>query len=127
MKYLKETATQGLILKSDPSKGIEEYMDADFAVIWNQEECKDPGLVLSKTGYIFTYYNCLVIWVVWLQTEIALSTMKSKSIAQYQVMRYVLTFVSLMKEIEFVLNIQVDTPTVMCNIFKNTVTVKKDS
>ena len=43
----------------------------------------------------------------------------------YQGMRDVLPFVSLMKEIEFLLEIQRETPKVLCSIFKNPVTVYK--
>ena len=46
--------TQGLILKPDTEKGMECYMDADFAGGWNQEEGKDPLLVLYITGYVIT-------------------------------------------------------------------------
>ena len=38
-------------------------------------------------------------------------------------MEVFLPFVNIMKEIEFVLNFQGDTPTVWCSIFKNPVTV----
>ena len=56
------------------------------------------------------------------QTEIALITMEAEYIDIYQEMRYVLTFVSLMKEIEFVLKLQVDTMTVLCSLFENPIT-----
>ena len=45
LKYRKGTSEQGLIMNPDPEKGIECYIDADFAVIWNQEEGEDPGWV----------------------------------------------------------------------------------
>ena len=59
---------QGLILKPDPEKGIEFYMDADFAGGWDQEEDKDPGSVLSRTGYVIAYDNCPIIWTSRIQT-----------------------------------------------------------
>ena len=49
-------------------------MDSDFSVRWNQEECKDPGLVISIMGYVISYGNCPIIWVSRLQKEIVLST-----------------------------------------------------
>ena len=61
-------AAQGLIMKPDPEKGIELYVDADFAVRWNQEEGKDPVSFLSRTGYAITYDNRPIIWVFYLQT-----------------------------------------------------------
>ena len=42
-------------------------------------------------------------------------------------MREVLPFVSLMKEIEFVLKLQRDTLTVLCSLFENPFTVYKDN
>ena len=45
--------------------------------MWNKEKDKDPGLVLSRRGYIITYDKCPIIWVSWLQIEIVLSTMEA--------------------------------------------------
>ena len=39
----------------------------------------------------------------------------------------ILPFVSLMKEIEFILKLQGDTPMVLCSILENTVTYYKDN
>ena len=68
LMYPKGTSEQVLIMNPDPGKIIECYVDADFAGRWNQEKGKDPGLVLSRTGYIISYANCLIIWVSWPQT-----------------------------------------------------------
>ena len=68
LKYPKGTNTQGLILKLDPEKGIECYMYADFEGVWNKEEGKYPGPVLSITGYVITNVNCQIIWVRRIQT-----------------------------------------------------------
>ena len=37
-------------------------MDADVWGGWNQEEDKYPVLVISITGYIIIYVNCMIIW-----------------------------------------------------------------
>ena len=42
LKYLKGTATHGLIMKPDTEKGIECYVDAYFAVGYNQEIERTP-------------------------------------------------------------------------------------
>ena len=68
LNYLKVTDTQGLIMKPDPEKGIKCYVDAGFAGGWNQEEGKDPGSVLSRTGYVITYANCPIILARRIQT-----------------------------------------------------------
>ena len=89
-------------------------MDAEFFGGWNQEEVKDP--------YIISYANSPIIWVSWIQTEIGLSTKEAEIIDFSQVMRDVLPFVILMKEIKFVLKLQVDTPKVMCSLFDKPLT-----
>ena len=74
-------------------------MYADLARRWNQEEGKDPGSVLSRTGYLISYANYPIIWTIWIQKEIVLSITEAEYIVLYQVMRDVSPFVSLMKEI----------------------------
>ena len=44
-----------------------------------------------------------------------------------QSIREVIPFLSLMKEIEFVLKLQGETPTALCSIFENLVIVYKDN
>ena len=43
IKYLKGTATQALITKIDPEKGINWYFDADFAIECDQDKVTDYG------------------------------------------------------------------------------------
>ena len=100
-------------MKPDTEKEIECYVDADFAGGWNQEEDKDPGLVLSRIGYVIIYANFPIIWVIRIQIEIALITMEAEYISLSQTMRDVLPFVSLIKEIQFLLNLQGYTLTVL--------------
>ena len=73
-----------MILKPDPEKEIECYVDADLAGGWNQEEVKDPDSVIYRTGYVITNANFPIILVSRLQTEIALSTTEAECIALYQ-------------------------------------------
>ena len=53
--------------------------------------------------------------------------MEAEYISLSQLMTGVLTFVSLMKYIYFVLKLQKDTPTVLCSIFENPVTVQNEN
>ena len=78
-------------------------------------------------GYVSSYANCPTIWASRLQIEIAISTTEAEYIALSQAIRDVLPFVSIMKEIDFVIKLQADTPTVLCSIFKNPVTVYEDN
>ena len=100
-------------------------MDVEFSGGWNQEEGKDPGLVSSRTYCVISYANCPIIWASQIHTEIVIITMEDEYISLSQVMRYVLTFVSLMKEIEIVIKLQVDIPKVLCSIFEKPLTPVK--
>ena len=62
-----------------------------------------------------------------IQTKIMLSTTEVECIALYQSMRYVLPSMILMKDIEFVIEIQGDDPEVLFSLFENPVTVHKDN
>ena len=102
-------------------KGIGCYVDSEFARGWNKEEGKGPGSILCIVGYIIMYDNCPIIWASRLQTEIVFSKIEAKYIAISQAMRDVLPFMSLMKEISFVLELEDDVPKIKSSIFENTV------
>ena len=59
-------------MNTDPEKGIEYYVGAEFPGGWNQEEGKDPGLAIYRTGYIISYANYPIIWEIRIQTETSL-------------------------------------------------------
>ena len=98
-KYLLATKDRGIKFKPDSSKGIECYVDADFAGAWDKADANNPENVLSRTGFIIFYCGCPVFWCSKLQTEIALSTAESEYIALSQATREVIPFVNLLKEI----------------------------
>ena len=69
------------------------YVDADFSGKWNQEESKETGAVMYITDVVVTCTNCPIIWLIWIQTEIELSTMEVEYIALLLATRDVLSFV----------------------------------
>lgn len=77
-RYLKGTRTQGFILKPDPSKGLEIYVDAVFSGNWIPKEARDRDTARSRHGYYITYAGCPIVWKSQLQTEIALSSTESE-------------------------------------------------
>ncbi len=85
-RYLLDTRKRGIIYKLDKSKGLECYVDVDFAGEWSQADAENADNVLSRTGYILMYANCPILWVSRLQTEIALSTAKAEYIALSQLL-----------------------------------------
>ena len=97
-------------MKPDTEKGIECCVGAELSVGWNKEEFRDPDSLLSRTGYVIMYAKCPIIWEIRLQTVIAFSTTEAEYIALSQVMKDVLPFMSLMKEISFVIELEDDSP-----------------
>jgi hypothetical protein len=77
-RYLCNNCEQGITYKIDKSKGVEVYIDADFAGGWSSADADNADNVLSRTGFVICYANCPLIWCSKLQTEIALSTAKAE-------------------------------------------------
>ena len=74
---------------------------------------------MSHMGYIITYAVCPVLCCSMLQTEIALSTVEASYITLIQVMRKVITFMALMKEVYFIFDIHIPKPEVFSKVFKD--------
>eukprot|EP00984_Skeletonema_dohrnii_P032799 scaffold27521_cov99-Skeletonema_dohrnii-CCMP3373.AAC.2 len=85
-KYLRSSMDKGIIYKPDKKKGLECYVDADFAGGWQHADAESAESVMSRTGYIM-YAGCPIHWVSKLQTEIALSTAEAEYIALSQALR----------------------------------------
>ena len=68
-------------------KGLECFVDMDFALGWSTNESDDPDSVYSRTGYIIKYNNCPILWASKLQSEISLSTTEAEYIALSQAIR----------------------------------------
>ena len=113
--YLLDTRKRGIIYKPDVSKGLECYVDADFAGGWSQADSENADNVLSRTGYVIMYADCPILWVSHLQTEIALSTAKAEYIALSQV----IPLIALLKEINTVFPIHVKKPTFVWKAHKD--------
>ncbi len=117
--YLLDTCECGIIYKPDKSKGLECYLNADFAGGWSQADAENADNVLSHTGYILMYPNCPILWVSRLQTEIALSTAKAECIALSQSLRDIIPLITLLKEIYKVFLVHVKTPTFIYKVHEN--------
>ena len=98
-RYLKGTATEGLIFKPTKDIRVDCYVDADFAGLWGAEDPQDPVCVKSWTGYVVTIANCPLLWVSKLQQEHALSTLHAEYVALSQSLRDLLPLKDLIKEV----------------------------
>ncbi len=61
-KYLLGTMDKGLIFKPDMSKGLECFVEADFAGGWASGDQSSPESVLSQTGFVIMYAGCPIYW-----------------------------------------------------------------
>ena len=118
-KYLLKTKDKGIIMKVDRSLGLECFVDADFAGGWNRNYCEDASNVMSRTVYVIRYMGCPVLWTSKLQTEVSLSTTESEYIALSQLMRYVLPMIDLIQEVNAVLQIEGQQPSVYFKVFED--------
>ena len=118
-KYLLGTKDRGIHFTPDISKGIECYVDADFAGAWDKADADNPENVLSRTGYIIFYCGCPVLWCSKLQTEIALSTAEAEYIALSQATREIIPFVNLLKEIDEYIKLDIKPSQMYCKLFED--------
>ena len=72
MRYLKTSRDKKLILNVDKTKGIECYMNADYAGGYNKKDLLNPRHCLSRTRYAIKYPNYPIIWTSKLQSTMVL-------------------------------------------------------
>ena len=59
----------GVVYRSNIEKGIECYIDANFAGGWDQADADNAENVMLHMGYVITYAGCPVLWCSKLQTR----------------------------------------------------------
>ena len=118
-RYLLHTKDKGIIYSPDTSKGLECYVDADFAGGWSQSDAEDAETVMSRTGFVIMYANCPVYWKSSLQTEIALSTAEAEYIALSQALREVIPLMTLFEEINQTFPMLIQSPNFVCKVHED--------
>ena len=118
-RYLLKHPKRGLIFEPIESRGIECFVDADFAGGWSQADADNAENVMSRTGYVIMYAGCPILWCSKLQTEIALSTAEAEYIALSQAMRQVIPMMNLITEISCIFDIYMPKPEVHCKVFED--------
>lgn len=119
--YLKTCRTLGLKFKPDPTKGFEDYVDADFAGQWNNIEAPtDPSTAKSRAGWIVFYAGCPIIWASRLMTQVALSTTEAEYIALSMSLRDVIPAMELVAEVRSKgFDVLCTEPYVYCKVFED--------
>lgn len=119
--YLNKTRDIGLKFKPDPSKGFEDYCDADFIGQYDREySAVDPSTAKSRSGWIVFYAGCPIIWASKLQTQVALSTTEAEYISLSMSLRDVIPIMSLISEIKSKgFDVPCTEPHVYCKLFED--------
>lgn len=81
-------------------KGLEVFVDADFAGNWDPKEAWDRDTARSRHGYIIRYAGCPVTWKSSLQTECALSTTEAEYTGLSYSLRDAIPIMELLKEMK---------------------------
>ncbi len=120
-RYLKGTRDKGTIYRPDSSKGLELFVDADFAGNWDATEAfKDRDTARSRHGFILMYAGCPLIWKSSLQTEIALSSTESEYTGLSYALRDAIPIMELLKEMQQKgLPVYRPTPQVKCKVYED--------
>jgi len=118
-RYLLHSKTRGIVYRPDISKGLECYVDADFAGGWNDSDPHDCDNLYSRTGFVIKYGNCPIFWSSKLQTEIALSTAEAEYIALSTSLREVIPLITLLREIHELFPLLITPPTFHCKVWED--------
>ena len=90
-----------MVFKPDKSKGLEVFVDADFARNWDRDEAStDDDTACSRHGYIIRYMGCPITWKSQLQTKIALSSTESEYTGLSYALREAIPMMELLKEMK---------------------------
>lgn len=119
-RYLLKTQDRGLIFRPDASRGLECYVDADWAGSWRDRSSNDPLSAHSRTGYVILYAGCPILSASKMQTLVALSTTEAEYIALSSALREVIGILNLLNELKerkFAFNHSI--PTVKCRVFED--------
>jgi hypothetical protein len=120
-RYLKGTRDKGMVYRPDPTRGLEVYVDSDFAGNWNKDEAAtDRDTARSRHGYIIMYNGCPIVHKSQLQTEIALSSTEAEYTGLSYALREVIPIMHLLEELRsYGLQAKVTAPQVKCKVFED--------
>lgn len=119
-RYLLRTQQKGLIMKPDLTKGLECWVDADWAGSWQARSSHDPISAHSRTGFVIRYAGCPIVWKSTMQPLIALSTTEAEYIALSTALREVIAIINLLEELKSRrFPVHSDTPRITCKTFED--------
>ena len=115
-----------MVFKPDKNRGLECFVDADWAGAWKHRSTNDPLSAHSRTGFVITYMGCPILWKSSMQSLIALSTTEAEYIAMSTTLREVINVIHLLQELQkFNFHIHPKTPTIQCCTFEDNISCIK--
>jgi hypothetical protein len=118
-RYLLSTKDKGMISRPNPTRGLEVFVDADFAGGWDLEDSENADNICSCTGYVICYAGCPMFWQSKLQAEIALSMAEAEYIALSQALRETLPMSNLMREMDVIFPLYLPKPKFVLKVREN--------
>jgi hypothetical protein len=119
-RYLLATRERGLIIKPNPNKSFECFVDADFCGNWDPSiAAKDPDTARSRAGYNIKYSGVPIYWSSKLINQVALSTAESELMALSLATRQLKPIMYLLEEINERYVPVATTPHVHCKLFED--------
>ena len=97
-KYLKENVNEGITLQPEKVRGLEVWVDPDFAGNWNRSEIEDRDTARSRHGYVIMYEGCPILHKSQMQTEISLSSTESEYTGISYALREAIPIMRLLRE-----------------------------
>ena len=114
------TKEEGLVIKPDRQKGLEVYVDADFARTWDKEDTANRDTARSRHGYFICYNDVPITWKSQLEHEIALSTTEAEYTGLSYSLREAVTIMNLLKEMkERKFNVSNEIAKVHCKVYED--------
>ena len=98
-RYPKSTKDKGLLLQPDTSKGLELFVDVDFAGNWDPDDTSNIDTSRLRHGFVIKHANCLISWKSQLQHEIALSSTESEYTGLSYAIRDIIPIINILDEI----------------------------
>ena len=96
--YLLGFQDKSLVYTVNAMRGLETYVDSNFAGGWDPKNVDDASTLYSQTGFVIKYVGYPVYWQSKLQTEIALAMAEAEYIVVSQAPRETLPIMSLTKK-----------------------------
>ena len=119
IRYLKQTATMGTIVKPTGELNIVCYCDADHAGRFGSDDPRNRDSARSRGGYIISCGGIPVFWKSWLMTAICLSTLEAEYQCLSKAMTQVIGFKLLIEELVEVFDLPELKSTIRAKVFED--------